>query len=180
MEAGTAAIESVAAVPADPLDARPLPELLRAAIIGGWRGLSVSECAPGAPVRLVCAAEAARLRALVDDGLSIVLPAPRSRGGGRRVAITVGQGRDLALTLDLAVPDARAAVESIGVFEALDLVWVRAEDAQPVRLDLVSLTSEASERLRAEAARGRVARGSRLARPARGGPSRAPAGLYWR
>jgi hypothetical protein len=130
----------------------PIPAALREAVRDGWRGLSVGELAAGGPVALVCAADAARLPALAERGLWIGLPLAPPGDGPRCVVIAVGGAPDMTLTLDLASAGVREVVGQIGAFEALDVVWVRGEDAVPVRTDLVLLSDETAERLRAEAA----------------------------
>jgi len=132
----------------------PVPGPVRAAIARGWRGLTVSRADPGVPVTLVCALEGARIAALADHGLAVGLPGRSAGpGAGTRVALALAGDRGIAMTLDLGFADARAVASRIGADGAVLLMWARAEDARPVRADLVALGPETADRLRAQAAR---------------------------
>lgn len=131
-----------------------VPEGLRSAIAGGWRGITVS-CAPATgPATLVCAAPAARIDALAEQGLAVGLPTPRPCGHPSHPRVTLAPAGDpqTALTLDLGFADARALAARLGRDGRLRLVWARAEDGAPVRADLVLLGAAIVDRLLADAA----------------------------
>lgn len=135
---------------------RPITPALRAAIGRGWRGVSVADARVGGPVWLVCAVPAARVDALAARGLAIGLPAASVPGrprGPRRIALALIEDPSMGVTLDLGFADSRALVARIGAEGALGVVWVRAEDARPARVDMVRLPAESADRLRTEAAR---------------------------
>ncbi len=102
----------------------------------------------------MCAVPAERVEALAEGGLAVGLPPSREPGlpAHRRVTLALAGDPAVALTLDLAFADARGVAERLGRDGRLRLVWARAEDASPARVDLVLLGPAIAERLRAEAA----------------------------
>jgi hypothetical protein len=105
---------------------------------------------------LVCAVSGARLGALAERGVALGLPT-RSEAGrrprARRVAFTLIEDPALAVTLDLAFAGARALIARLGDGGVLGVAWVRAEDAHPLRVDLVRLPVASADDLRRAAAR---------------------------
>ena len=132
-----------------------LTPALRAAIDRGWRGLTVVAPDERAPVRLVCAVPADRIEGLAARGLAVGLPVPRPgrHGGPRRVALALVEDPEVAVALDLGFASARALAARLGAEGMLGVVWVRAEDARPARVDMVRLPSVSADRLRSAAAR---------------------------
>ena len=135
---------------------RAVTPALRAAVARGWRGLTVSDAHTDGPVWLVCAAPAGRIPALAARGVAVGLPAPTAPGrpaGSRRVAFALIEDPAAAVTMDLGFAGSRALVRRLGTEGVLGVVWLRAEDARPVRADMVRLPGASAERLRTEAAR---------------------------
>ena len=137
-----------------------LPEDLRAAIAGGWQGLTLLADAPDAePVTLLCAACEGRLRALGRCALNVACAAGGAGEPPSRLLVMAmeddgGDGAEprLSVGIDLGYAEARALLARVCEERELRIVWVPVDGDSGPRVEMASLDAEVCGRLRATVA----------------------------